>query len=396
MALRCYLLVSFAKLRSPIVFRIRGYFSATLSPESRLITWASQRALMIDFIAKHISTKSRQSFQDTPLTFFRSDYRPELHIYTHEQEFDAIPNFCSSFNFHTSKHIVCQEFMDLCDEISNSLSGVVGNVVIILLLTSSLPVDGITSEVIGYSCTGKMFANGGAYEDNRRYIFRQVTDQISAVTQFKIYHYGEIPDTVFGLSQCAFRDTNDANEACYKYAYDGPHPEYFDEAVLKLLFNLTNNISLGFATGLSPNSSGISDAALTNSFMVYAWVGCSRGLLSDCGRCLAERIADMESNFFGNAPAQMWSGSCALSYKVSYPTNNGPRPGRCSRPSLDGGLATRPPPLPPNISVNPVSPPARKITGPNFALPYSFLLFPLFYVRYFFFLSTHTKWIYSP
>eukprot|EP01018_Ginkgo_biloba_P002158 Gb_13724 [translate_table: standard] len=101
--------------------------------------------------------------------------------------------------------------MDLCDEISNSkLSGLVGNVVIILLLTSSLPVDGITSEVIGYACSNKTFANSSAYEDNRRYIFTQ----ISAVPpEFKIYYRGEIPDTIFGLYQCAIGDTN---EACYK------------------------------------------------------------------------------------------------------------------------------------------------------------------------------------
>eukprot|EP01018_Ginkgo_biloba_P002159 Gb_13723 [translate_table: standard] len=272
--------------------------------------------------------------------------------------------------------------MDLCDEISNSkLSGLVGNVVIILLLTSFLPVDGITSEVIGYACSNKTFANSSAYEDNRRYIFTQ----ISAVPpEFKIYYHGEIPDTVFGLSQCAIGDANDAKEACYeciveaensimnmcpdargayvwldycflryedhnftsvfdahreimcKQDYDGPHPEYFDGVVSKLLFNLTNNTTLG----------------------------CSRGLsTSDCGLCLAEGIADMRSNCSGKTSAQMWSGSCALSYKVSYPKNNGSHRGHSSRPSLDGGLQTRLPPLSPNISFNPVSLPARKITG---------------------------------
>eukprot|EP01018_Ginkgo_biloba_P002163 Gb_13726 [translate_table: standard] len=289
--------------------------------------------------------------------------------------------------------------MDLCDEISNGkLSGLVGNVVIILLLTSSLPVDGIISEVIGYSCSNKTFANSSAYEDNRQYIFTQ----ISAVPpEFKIYHYGEIHDAVFGLSQCAIGDANDANESCdeciveaensimnmcpdargayvwsdncflryedynftsaldqhreirCKEAYDGPHPELFDETVLKLLLSLTINISLGFASDVRLlNSSGSSYGALTNNFVVYAWVGCFRDLsTSHCGSCLAGGTTEMERNCPGKAPAQMWSGSCALSYKVSYPKNNGPRPGPFSRPSLDGVLPTRPP-LPPICRIN--------------------------------------------
>eukprot|EP01018_Ginkgo_biloba_P002156 Gb_13725 [translate_table: standard] len=300
--------------------------------------------------------------------------------------------------------------MDLLDEISKSLTGVVGNVVIILLLTSSLPVDGITSEVVGYSCTGKMFANGSPYEDNRLHIFQQLT-QISAVTRFKIYHYGEIPDTVFGLSQCAFGDTNDAREACYKCileaefsimkmcpdargayvwmdncflryenynftsaldqdreirckeVYDGLPDEYFDGDVLKLLFNLTYKMSLGFATGPSLNSYRSSYTVLTNKFVAYAWLRCSRDLsTNDCGRCLAEGIAYMESNCSGKTSAQMWSSSCTLCYTLSYPTNNGSPPERSSRPPLEGGGPTPPPP-PPNISVDSVSPPARKITG---------------------------------